>query len=173
MPCSLVMSCRSNKASSTTEATWHPMPLLKSLSDASSPKGSPSCMGAGSQARGSGGWVFDLSKPRCAARLTFCYFAARWASSSWVRRDLPVQNHVLPFLLPSPLWIDRFSSGRLRWLRSKGRRLWRRRRKLRLSRLPRCTSPWLVLYQLHQTLLDFLFRSIGFIFGCSRQHTRN
>ena len=50
-----VMSFGSSKASSTVEATWHPMPPLKSLSDASSLRGSPPCMGAWSQARGSGG----------------------------------------------------------------------------------------------------------------------
>ena len=49
------ISFGSSKASSTVEATWHPMPLLKSLSDASSLRGSPPCMGVGSQACGSGG----------------------------------------------------------------------------------------------------------------------
>ena len=46
------ISFGSSKASSTTKATWHPMPLLKSLSDASSLRGSLPCMGARSQARG-------------------------------------------------------------------------------------------------------------------------
>ena len=55
MLCSSIMSFGSSKASSTAEATWHPMPPLKSLSDASSLKGSPPCMGAESQAHGSGG----------------------------------------------------------------------------------------------------------------------
>ena len=45
---SSVMSFGSSKASSTAKATWHPMPPLKSLSDASSFRGSPPCMGAGS-----------------------------------------------------------------------------------------------------------------------------
>ena len=52
---SLDMSFGSSKASSTAEAMWHPMPPLKSLSDASSLRGSPPCMGAGSQKCGSGG----------------------------------------------------------------------------------------------------------------------
>ena len=39
-----------NKASSKAEATWHPIPPLKFLSDASSLRGSPFSMGAGSQA---------------------------------------------------------------------------------------------------------------------------
>ena len=49
------MSFGSSKASSMAEATWHPIPPLKSLSDASSLKGSSPCMGVGSQARGFGG----------------------------------------------------------------------------------------------------------------------
>ena len=44
------MSLGSNKASSKDEATWHPIPLLKLLIDASSLKGSLLSMGAGSQA---------------------------------------------------------------------------------------------------------------------------
>ena len=52
---SSVMSFGSNKASSTAEATWYPMPPLKSLSEASSLRGSPPCIGVGSQACGSGG----------------------------------------------------------------------------------------------------------------------
>ena len=43
------ISFGSNRAPSKAEATWHPMPPLKSLSDASSLKGSPLSMGAGSQ----------------------------------------------------------------------------------------------------------------------------
>ena len=49
------MSFGSSKASSMVEASWHPMPPLNSLSDASSLRGSLSCMGAGSQACGSRG----------------------------------------------------------------------------------------------------------------------
>ena len=91
------ISFGSNKASSTAEATWHPMPPLKSLSDALSLKGSPPCMGARSQACESGGWVSDLSMPCCDAWLTFCCFAARWASSSWVGWDLPVSTTSFSF----------------------------------------------------------------------------
>ena len=47
---SSAISVRSNKAFSKAEATWHPIPPLKFLSDASSLKGSPFSMGAGSQA---------------------------------------------------------------------------------------------------------------------------
>ena len=91
------ISFGSNKASSMVEATWHPMPPLKSLSDASSLKGSPSNMGAGSQACGSRGWVSDLFMPHCDIWLTFCCFVARWASSSRVGRDLPVSTTSFPF----------------------------------------------------------------------------
>ena len=94
---SLAMSFGSNKASSTTEATWHPMPPLKSLIDASSLRGSPPCMGASSQACDSGGWVSDLSWPRCKVWLVFCCFAARWASFSRVGRDFPVSTMSFPF----------------------------------------------------------------------------
>ena len=45
----------SNKVCSGAEATWHPMPLLKSLIDVSSIKGLPPSIGAGSQDWGSGG----------------------------------------------------------------------------------------------------------------------
>ena len=84
------ISFGSSKASFTAGATWHPMPPLKSLSDASSLRGSSLCIGAGSQACGSGGWVFDLSRPHYDAWLKFCRFAARWAFSSRIGRDLPV-----------------------------------------------------------------------------------
>ena len=94
---SSVISFGSNKVSSKAEATWHPIPPLKSLSDASSLKGSPQSMGAGSQAWDSGGWVSALSTPRCDSWLTFYCFAAHWASSSWVGWDLPVSITSLPF----------------------------------------------------------------------------
>ena len=90
------ISFGSNKAYSRAEATWHPIPPLKSLIDASSLKGSSTSMGAGSQAWGSGGWVSALSMPWCDSWLTFCCLAARWASSSWVGRDLPVSITSLP-----------------------------------------------------------------------------
>ena len=44
------ISFGSNKASSMAEAIWHPMPLLKSLIDASSRRGSSPCIGAGNHA---------------------------------------------------------------------------------------------------------------------------
>ena len=93
---SSAISLGSNRAPSTAEGTWHPIPLLKSLSDASSLKGSPSSMSVGGQAWGFGGWLSPLSTPRCDAWLTFCCFAARWASSSWVGQDLPVSTTSLP-----------------------------------------------------------------------------
>ena len=48
------ISFGSNKASSMAEATWHPMPPLKSLIEASFRRGSPPSMGAGSHACESG-----------------------------------------------------------------------------------------------------------------------
>ena len=44
--CCSAISFGSNKAPSKAEATWHPIPPLKSLSDASSLKSSPLSMGA-------------------------------------------------------------------------------------------------------------------------------
>ena len=110
---SSIMSFGSSKASSTAEATWHPMPPLKSLSDASSLKGSSPCMGAGSQARGSGGWMFNLSRPRCGAWLTFYCFAARWASFSRVGRGLPVS--ITSFLVCSLLLFGSAGSSLVGW----------------------------------------------------------
>ena len=146
---SLDMSFGSSKASSTAEAMWHPMPPLKSLSDASSLRGSPPCMGAGSQKSGSGGWVSDLSKPRYDAWLTFCCFAVRWASSSRIRQGLPVLTTSFPFCSLFPFWISRFRSDRLRWVRSRKRRFGKRRGNLRLCGFPRCTFSRLIFYQLH------------------------
>ena len=91
------ISLRSNKASSMAEAMWHPMSPLKSLMDASSRRGSSSCIGAGNHACGSGSWVSDLSWPCEAWCLIFCYFAARWASSLRVGRDLQMSTTSLPF----------------------------------------------------------------------------
>ena len=47
---SSAISLGTSKASSKTEATWHPSPPWKSLMDALSLKGSPLSMEAGSQA---------------------------------------------------------------------------------------------------------------------------
>ena len=48
--CSSAISFGSNRAPSKAEATWHPILPLKSLSDASSLKGSPLSRGAEGQA---------------------------------------------------------------------------------------------------------------------------
>ena len=94
---SSVISFGSNIVSSKAEATWHPMPLLKSLSDASSFKGLPPSTGAESQAWDSEGWLYVLSTPHCDAWLTFCCFATHWASSSQIGQGLPVSTASLPF----------------------------------------------------------------------------
>ena len=91
------MSFGSNKASFMAEATWHPMLPLKSFIDASSRRGSPSCIGAGSHACGSGCREPDFSWPYVAGCLVFCCFAARRSSSSRVGRDLLVFAICLPF----------------------------------------------------------------------------
>ena len=96
-PRSSTMSFGSRRVCSRVEVTWHPMPPLKSLIDASSIRGSPSSMGVGSQAWGSRNWLSVLSTPRLGAWLTFCCFAALWASSSLVGRGLPVSIMFLPF----------------------------------------------------------------------------
>ena len=96
-PRSSTISLGSSKVCSRAVATWHPMPPLKSLIDASSIKGSPPSMGVGSQAWGPKGWISVLSAPRLVAWLTFYYFAARWASSSLVGRGLPVSITSLSF----------------------------------------------------------------------------
>ena len=110
---SSVISFGSNRVSSKAEATWHPIPPLKSLSEASSLKGSPPSMGAGSQAWDSGGWVSAFSTPYCDSWLTFCCFAARWASSSRVGWDLPVSTTSLPFC--SLFLFESTSSGLEGW----------------------------------------------------------
>ena len=89
---SSAISLGSNKAPSKIEATWHPMPPLKSLSDASSLKGSPLSMGAGGQVWGSGGWLSPLSTPLCDVWLILWCFAALWVSSSWAGQDLPAST---------------------------------------------------------------------------------
>ena len=94
---SSTISFGSRRVCSRVEATWPSMPLLKSLIDASSIRGSPPSMGAGSQAWGSRNWLSILSTPRLGAWLTFCCFAALWASSSLVGRGLPVSIMSLSF----------------------------------------------------------------------------
>ena len=88
---SSAMSFGSNRAPSKVEASWHPTPLLKSLSDSSSFRG------VGSQARGSGGWLSPLSTPLCEVWMVLYYFAALWVSSSWAGRDLPASTTSFPF----------------------------------------------------------------------------
>ena len=94
---SSTISVGNSKASSKIEATWHPILPLKFLSDASSFKGSPLSMGVGSQAWDSSGWLSPLSTPLSEVWLVFCCLAARWISSSWSGRDLPVSTTSLPF----------------------------------------------------------------------------
>ena len=96
-PRNSTMSLGSSKVYSRAEATWHPMHPFKSLIDASSIKGSPPSMGAGSQAWGFEGRISILSTPQLGAWLTLYYFAARWVSSSWVGWDLLVSTMSLPF----------------------------------------------------------------------------
>ena len=96
-PHSSIMSLGSNRVCSRAEATWHPMPPLKSLIDASSIRGSPPSIGVGSQAWGPGGWIFVLSTPRLRTWLTFCCFATHWASFSWMGRGLSISITSLTF----------------------------------------------------------------------------
>ena len=136
--CNSDISFGSNKASSPVEATWHP--ITQGLT------AEHGCWEPGL-------WLWRLSVHSLLASLwhvanllllcnSLSLVFAGWTRSSSL-------NHLFPFLLLSLLWISRFRSDRLRRLRSMGRRLQRRKRKFRLSRLPRCTSSWLVLYQLH------------------------
>ena len=94
---SLAISVGSNRASPKAEATWHLIPPLKFLSDASSLKGSPLSMGAGSQAWGSNGRWSPFSTPLSEVWPVFCCLAARWLSSSCSTQDLPVSTTSLPF----------------------------------------------------------------------------
>ena len=96
-PRSSTISLGSSRVCSRAEATWHPMPPLKSLIDMSSIRDSPPSIGVGSQAWGSGGWIAPLSAPRLGAWLNFCYFAALWTSSSLVGRNLPISTTSFPF----------------------------------------------------------------------------
>jgi len=94
---SSAMSFGSNRAPSKAEASWHPTPLLKSLSDSSSLRGSPFSRGVVSQARGSGGWLSPLSTPLCEVWMVLCCFIALWVSSSWAGRDLQASTTSFPF----------------------------------------------------------------------------
>ena len=96
-PRSSTVSLGSRRVCSKADATWHPMPPLKSLFDASSIRGLPPSMGAGSHAWGSRNWLSTLSAPRLGAWLVFCCFVALWASSSLDGRGLPVSITSLPF----------------------------------------------------------------------------
>ena len=96
-PRSSTISLGSRRVSSKAKVTWHPMPLLKSLIDALSIRGSPPSMGAGSHAWGVGNWLSALSAPRLGAWLVFCCFVALWASSSLDGRGLSISITSLPF----------------------------------------------------------------------------
>ena len=96
-PRNSTISLGNRRVYSSAEATWHPMPPLKSLIDASSIRGSPPSMGARSHAWSSGNWLFALSAPRLGAWLVFCCFIALWASSSSEGQGLPVSITSLPF----------------------------------------------------------------------------
>ena len=96
-PRSSTISLGSRRVYSSAKATWHPMLSLKSLIDASSIRGSPPSMGAGSHAWGSGNWLSALSAPRLEAWLDFCCFIALWASSSLEERGLPISITSLLF----------------------------------------------------------------------------
>ena len=96
-PRNFTMSLWSRRVSSKTEATWQPMPPLKSLIDASSIKGSPPSIEVGSHAWGSGSWTSPLSDPRLGAWLVLCYFDSLWASSLLEGRGLSSSIASLPF----------------------------------------------------------------------------
>ena len=96
-PRNSTMSLGSRRVSSKAEATWQPIPPLKSLIDASSIKGSPPSMGAGSHAWGSGSWTSSLSNPRLGAWLVFYCFDALWAFSSLEGWGLPDSIASLPY----------------------------------------------------------------------------
>ena len=119
-PHSFTISLGSRRVFSRVEATWHPMPPLKSLIDASSIRGSPPSMGAGSHAWGSRNWLSALSTSQLGAWLNFCCLAALWASSSLVGWGLPVFTTSLPFC--SLLFLG------LIWLALEGRFGWGARR---------------------------------------------
>ena len=94
---SSTISLGSKRVCSRAEATWHPMPPLKSLIDPSSIRGSPPSMGAESHACGFRNWLSALSTPRLGAWLIFCCFASLWASSSLNGQGLPVSIMSLSF----------------------------------------------------------------------------
>ena len=96
-PRNSTISLGSRRVCSNAEATWQPIPPLKSLIDASSIRGSPLNMGVGSHAWGSGSWMFALSAPRLEVWLVYCCFDTLWASSSLEGWGLPVSIASLPF----------------------------------------------------------------------------
>ena len=94
---SSAISVRSNEASSKAKSTWHPIPPLKFIIDASSLKGSQCSIGARSKAWDSSGWLSPLSIPLIEVWPVFCYLAARWLSSSCSAWDLLVFATSFPF----------------------------------------------------------------------------
>ena len=115
-PCSFTISLGSRRVCSSTEATWHPMPPLKSLIDASSIRGLPLSMGDKSHAWGSGNWLSALFTPRLGAWLVFYCFVTLQASSSLEGRGLP--NFITSFPFCSLLFLGSTCSvleGRVGW----------------------------------------------------------
>ena len=79
--------------------------------------------------------------------------------AGWTRSS---SLHYVFALLFSPLFrVNLFNLRGQGWLGSM-RRPWRKRWKPRLGRLPRLSSSWLVLYQLQQAFLGFLWIPISF-----------
>ena len=143
---SSAISFESNRAHSRAEATWHPIPPLKSLSDASFLRGSPFSMGVGGQAWGSGGWLSPLSTPLYDVWLVLCCYADLWVSSSWAGRDFPTSTTSFSFCFLFLFGSAGIRSGWQRRLRKRKRRFRRRRRKLWLYGFPRCTLSKLGFY---------------------------
>ena len=137
------ISVGSNKASSKAEATWHPILPLKFLRDASSLKGSPLSMGAGSQAWDSSGWLSPLSTPL--NEVWPIFYLLDLIFMLGVRP--PCFCHILTLLLSLSFWVSRTRfgwQGRLRRRRKK--RFGRRRREFGLGGFSWCTSSGLRLY---------------------------
>ena len=140
-PRSTTMSLGSNRVCSKAEATWHPMPPLKSLIDASSIRGLTTKHGCWEPSLGPSGLNIC---PFCSSAGDLVDFLLFRSSLSllFVSGTRPSSIHyVLAFLLSPPLRISLFGPRGQGWLRSiRGRLRWRRW-KLGLSRLPKSPLP--------------------------------
>ena len=122
------MSLGSNKASSKDEATWHPIPPLKLLIDASSLRGLPLSISF---------WRLEAKSQLLEADYPRIYPSLRGLGNLLLlcnslglvflsRTRSPSFYYLFSFLLSLPFWISRIGPMWYRWLRRRKRRFGRR-----------------------------------------------